>query len=319
MSTTVVITMIICATVIALVAIICNHCFEKKIAIPEANCVMSKKIIKLHRNYIAGILGFAIIMLITAKYGGPNNAIFEYLSFGSTVTSLVLSILAIFVTVQSSSDLYKQFTRIDSATDTINNVSKQIEGTLSAIKNAEAKLTSTSIGISSQMENFVDQIDEKIKTRIKETEDNLKKQLAQYQTSSTSITKSLSKRENNDVDANNKEFFLEITSANGLMALYACALSLDKKTMFELSQLFKGNEAYTFGFLIASLSAKYVHFTNDANNNQITCSTIQFTVEEILNVIKSRISQLNLGSEYIDRINAINEYFGISPLTLKVE
>ena len=73
---------------------------EKKIAISEANCVMSKKIIKLHRNYIAGILGFAIIMLITAKYGGPNNAIFEYLSFGSTVTSLVLSILAIFVTFE---------------------------------------------------------------------------------------------------------------------------------------------------------------------------------------------------------------------------
>lgn len=39
--------------------------------------------------------------------GGPDNAIFTYLSFRSTITSLVLSVLAIFVTVQSSSDIYK--------------------------------------------------------------------------------------------------------------------------------------------------------------------------------------------------------------------
>ena len=102
MNTTVIITLIICATIIAFVAIICNHCSENKITEANANCTLSKKIIRLHRNYIAGILGFAIIMLLTSKYAGPNNAIFEYLSFGSTITSLVLSILAIFVTVQSS-------------------------------------------------------------------------------------------------------------------------------------------------------------------------------------------------------------------------
>ena len=94
MNTTVIITLIICATIIAFVAIICNHCSEKKMTEANADCTLSKKIIRLHRNYIAGILGFAIIMLLTSKYGGPNNAIFEYLSFGSTITSFVLSILS---------------------------------------------------------------------------------------------------------------------------------------------------------------------------------------------------------------------------------
>ena len=103
MDTTVIIIMIICTTIIALVAIICDHLFERKSS-ETSECLMSKKIIKIHRNYIAGFLGFAIIMLLTAQYGGPDNAIFNYLSFGSTITSLVLSILAIFVTVQSSSD-----------------------------------------------------------------------------------------------------------------------------------------------------------------------------------------------------------------------
>lgn len=173
MNTTVIITLIICATIISLVAIICDHYLNSKISTEQANCLMSKEIVRLHRNYITGILSFAIIMLITAKYGGPNNDIFEYLSFGSTITSLVLSILAIFVTVQSSSDLYKQFTRIDNATDTINKVSTKIDGTLFALQEAEDKLTSTSNEITTHLENFVERIDEKIKTRIKETESNL--------------------------------------------------------------------------------------------------------------------------------------------------
>ena len=317
MNTTVIITLIICATIIALVAIICNHRTEKEMTEANADCTLSKKIIRLHRNYIAGILGFAIILLLTSKYGGPNNTIFEYLSFGSTITSLVLSILAIFVTVQSSSDLYKQFTRIDNATDTINNVSKQIEGTLSAIQEAETKLATTSNSISSQMEDFVERIDEKIKTRMKETEDNISKQLAQSQNTVTQPQTTSSGTVHSDDE--NKQYFKEITSANGLMALYACALSCNKSKMFELSQLFKGNESYSFGFLIAALSAKYVHFTNDANNNQITGQSCVYSVEELYNEIKNRIRKQQLGSEYVDRVNVINSFFDIELLKVTVE
>ena len=66
MNTTVIIIMIICATIIALVAIICDHLLEKKSS-EVSECFLSKKIIKVHRNYIAGFLGFAIIMLLTAN------------------------------------------------------------------------------------------------------------------------------------------------------------------------------------------------------------------------------------------------------------
>lgn len=68
MNTTVIITLIICATIISLVEIICDHCLNSKISTEQANCLMSKEIVRLHRNYITGILSFAIIMLITAKY-----------------------------------------------------------------------------------------------------------------------------------------------------------------------------------------------------------------------------------------------------------
>lgn len=317
MNTTVIITLIICATIISLVAIICDHCSEKKMTDTNADCTLSKKIIRLHRNYIAGMLSFAIIMLFTSQYGGPNNALFEYISFGSTITSFVLSVLAIFVTVQSSSDLYKQFTRIDNATDTINNASAKIDGTLVALKEAETKLTSTSSNISSQLEEFVERIDEKIKTRMKETEDNISKQLAQSQNTVTQSQTTSS--DTGQTEDENKKYFIKITSANGLMALYACALSCSKSKMFELSQLFEEDKSYSFGFLIAALSAKYVNFTNDANNNQITGQSCIYSVEELYEEIKNRIKTQQLGNEYVDRVNVINSFFEIEPLKVTVE
>lgn len=323
MNTTVIIIMIICATVIALVAIICNHRLERKMAEANVNSTLSKKIIRLHRNYIAGILGFAIIMLITANYGSPNNALFEYISFGSTITSFVLSVLAIFVTVQSSSDLYKQFTRIDNATDIVQKVSKQIDGTLGALENTKSNLTETSKQISLKLENIVEQIDEKIKTRIKETEVSIAERFTEslnsiaYDRNQKSLEEGVSVKHQSEND--DKQYFLNITSATGLLGLYACALSSEKQKAFEISQLFKGFEYYSFGFLIAALSAKYVNFTNDEKNNLITCYSIQFTKEELYGVIKQRIEQLSVGVEYLNQVNIINDYFGETSLVMKIE
>lgn len=324
MNTTVIIIMIICATVIALVAIICNHRLERKMAEANVNSTLSKKIIRLHRNYIAGILGFAIIMLITANYGSPNNALFEYISFGSTITSFVLSVLAIFVTVQSSSDLYKQFTRIDNATDIVQKVSEQIDGTLEVLENTKSNLTETSEQISLKLENIVEQIDEKIKTRIKETEVSIAERFTKS-LNSIAYDRNQKLLEEGGVSVklqsenDDKQYFLNITSATGLLGLYACALSLEKQKAFEISQLFEGFEDYSFGFLIAALSAKYVNFTNDEKNNLITCYSIQFTKEELYGVIKQRIEQLSVGVEYLNQVNIINDYFGETSLVMKIE
>lgn len=176
MERNVIIIMIVCATLIAIIAIICDFLSNKKIQTSTEN-LLTQKIIKLHRNYIVGFLSFAVITIISAKYGGPNNNIFDYLSFGSTITSLVLSVLAIFVTVQSSSDLYKQFTRIDNATETITTISKQLDGTLDKITDVEKNLTLTSNTITNQIDSIISRVDEKLKERMQETEHKLSEQI----------------------------------------------------------------------------------------------------------------------------------------------
>lgn len=317
MNTTVIIILIGCATAIALVAIICDHLFEKKTEPTE--CLISKKIIKIHRNYIVGFLGLAVIMLLTSKYGGPDNIIFDYLSFGSTITAMVLSILAIFVTVQSSSDMYKQFTRIDNATDTIKNASDKIEGTLDALRKAEDDLQTTSNNISKQLDNIIEQIDDRISVRMKETEGNLSKLMLE------SLSVSIKTKNNNtQPDPQNtielKKFFINNTSAMGLLAIYACTLSNEKNKMFELSKLFTETVDYVRGFLIALGSTSLAEIKIDSITNEVTCKKSEFSSSELIERIKEVYSNLSKGKDiYFKMANRINDYFGVNPLEIKTE
>ena len=312
MNTTILITLIVCSTAIALAAIIFEYCTVSKFENYDANCFLSKKIIKLHRNYIAGILGFALMMLLTAKLGGVGNGIFEYLSFGSTITSLVLSILAIFVTVQSTSDLYKQFTKIDHATDVISNVSQQIEGTLKKIKEVDTKLTSASESISNSVNSIVDQVDGKFRKRMEQTEEMLSKYISQNSSALPTDT-------NSTAEYDSIGYFIEVSSFSGLLVLYACALSKKNGKPFELSKLFEKNEEYSYGFLIASNAADFINFTNDQEDRLITCTKIKSSLDDIYDKIKYRINNLDKGKEFcIELVNRVNNYFDEPLLNLSV-
>ena len=280
MNKTVIIIMIICATVIALVAIICDHLFERK-STDASECLLSKKIIKVHRNYIAGFLGFAVIMLLTSQYGGPANAIFAYLSFGSTITSLVLSILAIFVTVQSSSDLYKQFTRIDNATDTIKNVSTQIDGTLEKLINVEGNLNNVSDLITRQINGVVEKIDQKLASRMHETEVNISKQIKMQNFLAQKMMSS--KQAKPEIEKLNKENFLKKIPYNGLITLYACAKAFENKKKFKMS-FFKDNELYHLGIIMASVASGYLNANvkdEDDGNDLVYCDFSAFSSDEL--------------------------------------
>lgn len=278
MNTNVIIVLIGCATLVAIAAIVCDFIVERKMT-GSSEFALSKKIIKIHRNYIAGILSFAVIMLLTAIYGGPNNGIYQYLSFGSTITSLVLSILAIFVTVRSSSDLYKQF-------GSINKVSNQIHSTLNSLMDAEKELKGTSSTISSQVDNIVSEIEKRLDERLQKTESTISEQI---------------QRQNLDTrsDENTKEPpldldptpFLKNMSYNGLWTLYACSKAYEMKRKFILDELFKSNKSYCLGVIITTKAIGFisgrilVKKESDQKVSEIECSNSLFSSETVYSVI----------------------------------
>lgn len=306
--------MIVCATLIAIIAIICDFLSNKKIQTSTEN-LLTQKIIKLHRNYIVGFLSFAVITIISAKYGGPNNNIFDYLSFGSTITSLVLSVLAIFVTVQSSSDLYKQFTRIDNATETITTISKQLDGTLDKITDVEKNLTLTSNTITNQIDSIISRVDEKLKERMQETEHKLSEQINSLNISTVS-GKEQNSEEALDFVSKLKTYYLNSISATGALAIYACILSKDYNKEFILPDLLKGNELYAYGFLVSTISSGLLNAKIE-ENYKISCSGSKYTQEEIINILKNQV--VKFGQDFLNQINTINRYFGINELIVELK
>lgn len=307
MNTTVIIIMIICATLIALVAIICDHLFERKSS-EASESIISKKIVKIHRNYIAGFLGFAVILLLTSQYGGPNNAIFAYLSFGSTITSLVLSILAIFVTVQSSSDLYKQFTRIDSATDAIGK-------TLVKFTEAERRLELTSNVISSQMTNIVNEIDNRLEHRMQNLSDMVNNSLSQHNqlVSEEALREMIQMSSEQASQANVKmwqkwaEGFLNAQSLIGVFVLYACRLASDYGKPFKMSELFTLNHQYVFGVIITSV-ASGVLFAKSSDGDLVDCTFSAFNKEQLIGRIRELLPKFTEKEKGF--VNTINTYYG---------
>lgn len=306
--------LIICATIIAFAAIYFDHLVEKKSI--DANkdndtykgnssneCRLSKKIIKVHRNYIVGFLGLGVIMLLTAKFGGSSEGVFTYLSFASTITSLVLSILAIFVTVHSSADLYKQFTRIDSATETVQNVSDKIGKTLTAIQNTETQLKNTSTGVNSLMNNIVEEVVNRLDVRLKKTENSLSEQIQQQNVNQSNKNEA---RTNKNLDT---LAFVKPMPYNGLLALYACTKGIEAKKEFALKDLFKENELYYVGVLVTAISAGYIDGTVLFRDNQYYVNGTKTILKssEILDTLKAyNPDDPSLVEKHL---NPINDYF----------
>ena len=296
MDKTVITILIICATLIALAAIGCDFWVEKKTTdTPER--IWPNKIIKIHRNYIAGFLGFGIIMLLTAQYGGTCEDLLTYLSFGSTLTSLVLSVLAIFVTVRSSFDLYKQY-------GTIKQVSEQIGESLRNLKTSETKIGKASSDISTQMERIVDEIEKRINKRIEKNEKRISDLFNEYNSNSTTQSDGNNKN-NNYID---KQEFLFNTSRFGLYTLFACVLSKEYNKPFKISDFFSEDRdiGYVFGYIIPLKSAGFLQFER-FSLRRILCSKSTFDKSEITSEIINQIKRIKIEEIKERNIQIIND------------
>lgn len=298
-----------CATIIAIVAIVFGYLTNRQCNNTTEH-LLSQKIIKIHRNYICGILSSAIIFLLTSKYGAPNNNIFEYLSFGSTLTSMVLSILAIFVTVQSSSDLYKQFARMEDATNTITSVSNNIQETLNKITQAGINLNSTSENLNDQINRIIEEVDHRVKTYIHETESNLSTQIGQqYSQQNLSSNKATTEPAPQNMHTNDEliDNYLKTISNYGLFAHYACALSLKHNKMFNLPELFGNSKDYVYGVLISSVSAQIIDI--DSEERIIKCNKSLITEEAISKELNYRRSNSKTHQKFDNIVTSIKTYF----------
>ena len=132
--------LILCSTIIFVVSIICDYKSTKRNYLIDTQ-YLEKRMIRIHRNYIVGFLTLGVISLLTALYGGDSKSnIFTYISFASTITSFVLSILAIFVTMQSNSGLENQISKMELHSKLMKKLSIKLDNTLTQVTSDNSRV-----------------------------------------------------------------------------------------------------------------------------------------------------------------------------------
>lgn len=298
--------LILCSTIIFVVSIICDYkCTKRNDSIDTL--YLEKRMTRIHRNYIVGFLAFGVISLITALYGGDSKSnIFTYISFASTITSFVLSILAIFVTMQSNSGLENQISKMESNSALINKLSTKLDNTLTQVTTANEKIEKSTRELSEVTNNIIPQVQETLSHH----EDIINQKLSGYYSIPQNQT------ENIKIDSL-REWYISNISAIGLAATYACCLSLEKNKSFNRNDLFQLMSDYVFGVIVGISSVGFITTKIDDGFN-ISCQFSIFSTEEIYTKIKEYIKQNKYGTSYLSQINQIRNYFGIGDIEITV-
>ncbi|MBE6400805.1 MAG: hypothetical protein E7037_02050 [Verrucomicrobia bacterium] len=287
------ITLIICAAIVAIVAIVFGFCSQRK-ANTNMEAFLNQRNVKLHRNYIVGFLCAAVILLATSKCVGNGSEIFSYISFASTITSIVLSILAIFVTVQSSADINRQFAKIEDATNAVSDASRTLSDTLSKISDAEKQLESKSEALGTQIGKIAEEFHRRVNVCMHEAEERIVTRVASNSKNYRNQESKGTEKEQPNAEVKGwierRELaFLECSSLCGLFSLYACSLSMEKKKKFKLEGLFSESKDYVYGFLVATVCA--LHLSLENADGEFYCSQIAWNKEDIANKLERRIDE----------------------------
>ena len=186
---------------------------------------------KIHIYYISGLCVFIILELITYICVNNDNAtdIVSYISFASTLSSLLLSVVAIIYAIVSNNKGEAQYQKIDQASDRI---SISVD-----------RFSSISENLSGNIDSIIAKLEE-----LKVISNETKNAITNAGSSQTTIDTSSS-----NLNAENLvRGFIAAGSLSGNIALLACVYSSEQHMPYNLTFLFGNNAAYCYGYIVAS-------------------------------------------------------------------
>lgn len=236
---------------------------------------------KLHLCYICGICIFLIIELATyiCIQSDHSVEIISYISFASTLSSLILSVVAIIYAIVSNNKGELQYGKIDSAsskiTESVSEFSKKSEELTQGLSNVLIKLDEVK-NISIETRDSVSQMNRAGLSNPQDSEFAIKQNLSPDITSSNPNDEGDIEDENKIAEAKNQASqetidnivsgYVNIGSFVGNLSLLACVYSRDMNKPFNASDIFppthQDNSMYIFGYIIASTALGVVTAQN---------------------------------------------------------
>ena len=242
------------------------------------------------------ILISTIVLLLTVQWGAIPQ-LERLISFGLTLTSLFLSLIAIVFAIFSNFSFSKSSMNLQEASSNIEKTSSELQKVTKLIDEKITQIPTLISGLSDKFTLSHQELLGKI---------NIQK-------SQTPIQNPISTK----IDDNTIENFLSRSSTTGLLSLYACKLANEKSLSFEAKDFDDNNGEYIYGFLIACDSIGFIDFTYKEKTYVI--KNINKTIsEKVRNHISTRIKAEDKKSEdsYLkflkDKLKRIDNYFKIN-------
>ena len=249
----------------------------------------------LHYKYIIGILCMLFVLFFAYWFSGETNLV-EIVSFAGTVTSIILSVLAIFMTVLSNDSMSSMIHKVRDIHDSIKDMPASINSSIAQLKLSSIK---------------IEKMLPEVKEKLKEVDDHLlesNQNMASLKNSKIEPPAGSSGSEGQKITA--KEFlmsFINNSSLTGLGVVYCLFLaSHDDSKSFKLSDYAKAFEFpsvdYAYGYCVACfanrLAVGTVDIKNDSSVTNVKFSTL-IKENDILNAINSWLSNMDVGKNKI--------------------
>ncbi len=268
-----------------------------------------EKLRLLNTLYISGILTFIIIELVTAicMDNTRHADILSFVSFAATLSSLILSVVAIIFTIVSGNRGETQYQKLDNVSEEVKNSLKRFTEKTNTFDASIDRFKTVADNLSGQIHEIYEKLSG-IEPSIFEMRDQIM---------SSANTNRDNKTKDGDTDGSFESrvaTFISHGSFSGNLALYACVLSKEKNRPFMMSQIRESedDEAYKFGYIIASSSMGTITthvFGQRSIQVSYTYPGLKEMLEQALKLFIDNTDEPNSKQSNINQINSIKKVF----------
>ncbi|PJZ41701.1 hypothetical protein CH370_09690 [Leptospira kmetyi] len=257
----------------------------------------------IHFFYVTTILLVTIILLLTYRWASDSNLV-SYVSFGATITSLFLGLIAIIYSIVSNNSLNSSLGELGSTSNSMTIAAKTIEeGTKQLFESIQQ--IPTMVG--------------KVESRVEESHRLLEAMSSKDQSDESEIRSKGSKKSEASKEIKIEDSFVEqymrLSSIYGLFSLYICSKSFMTKKAFRLNEILTPLSLdhlyyYFHAYIVSSsCSSLFEHSVNDGIFNVFQMH--EYLLNNISEILKEKISaqQGKNGREYQKFIKLVDGHF----------
>lgn len=271
----------------------------------------------IHTLYIGGIAAFVLLEFIVYVVLGNNERadVMNTISFGATLSSLIMSIVAIIFTIVSSRNGQEQLGKVSEATRQL----QETAGSLREFRTIAEHIDEHVESLFKKVNDGITSLDSKFEDRMSKLSDTIG-EVGQSQAHLTELVAKTSESSGSDTTNIDERTKMLATNGSylGAVLLVSCCYAKATGKPFDFDQMgpdfYNDNGSYLKGYLVAAAACGVVTFEGVLPNVKITnvADKIEhFAMPFIQNFIDRTDKEWR--KRYIEAFNTMRAYFGLAP------